>query len=84
MLRRWSSREEILAVGDDYLVEWLDSIGMLSLFNNGEVHCNICNVQIDKDNMQMIARLKGELVFVCNNPICIHDFISVMGGQSND
>jgi len=81
-VRRWSKRKELLAVADDHLDEWLDTIGLLSPINHGEVTCHVCKVPIDKENLHMVSRLQGELIVICDNLDCTRHFLAVREGQS--
>ena len=78
-LRRWSKREEILAVPDDRLDEWLDRIGLLSGIEEGEMVCEVCHERVDKTNLEIVSRQRGKLIVVCANPACVGGFLA--GGR---
>jgi len=77
-LRRWSSREKLLAVSGDELEEWLASLGILEALQAGEVACFVCGEQVGMDTLQLASRVKGEIVVCCIKPSCVRDFAQVV------
>ncbi|MQY64277.1 MAG: hypothetical protein GH143_08280 [Calditrichaeota bacterium] len=81
-LRRWSKREDILAVPDDHLDEWLTTIGLMSAIQMGEVACVVCGERIEKSNLQIVTRQEGKLMVICSNPQCMYQFLALKEGES--
>ena len=81
-LRRWAKREEMLAIPDGYLDEWLDNIGLLASITDGKVLCEMCNERIDKDNLEIVGRFEDRFVVVCSNPACTREFLTVRRGET--
>ena len=73
-IRRWTKRSELLAVSDDDLEKWLSSLRILNKVKRGKVHCFVCKESIDIGNLQMVSRVGGKLVFVCDKPECTYQF----------
>ena len=73
-VRRWSKRSKLLAIDDDGLEKWLDSLGILDRVKGRDVQCFVCKGVIDIDSIQMVSRVEGEIVIICNKPECIYNF----------
>ncbi len=69
-LKRWSTRQDLLAVPNDKLDEWLDELGLIDSIDRGEIVCLICRQQINKDNLQIVANQQGKLIVICSDPKC--------------
>ena len=80
-LRRWSKRKDILTVPDDHLDEWLTAIGLMPAIENGEVACGVCGGRIEKSNLQIVTRQGGQLIVICSNPQCMHQFLVLRGRE---
>ena len=73
-IRRWSKRSKLLAIDDNGLEKWFDSLGILDRVKGGEVQCFVCKGNIDIDNVQIVSRVKDEIVLVCDKPECLYNF----------
>ena len=73
-IRRWSKRSKVLAVSDDDLEKWFASLGIIDRVKNGEIQCFVCKGNIDINNIQMVGRIEGEIVIICDKPECIYHF----------
>ena len=78
-IRRWSKRSKLLAVNDDGLEKWFDSLGILDKVKGGEEQCFVCKEKIDIDKIQIVSRVEGEIVIICDNPECIYNFTKDYG-----
>jgi uncharacterized protein with PIN domain len=78
-IRRWSKRSKILAVSDDGLEKLLTSLGILDRLKRGEMRCFVCKRNISADSIQMVSRVKGEIVVVCDKPECVYSFAQEQG-----
>lgn len=73
-VRRWSKRSKLLAIDDDGLEKWLGSLGILDRMKGREVQCFVCKEDIDIDKIQMVSRVEGEIVLICDKPECMYNF----------
>jgi len=78
-IKRWSKRSKLLAVNDDGLEKWLDSLGILHRVKGGEAHCFVCKEKIDIDRIQMVSQVEGEIVIICDKPECMYHFTQEYG-----
>lgn len=78
-IRRWSKRSKLLAVDDNVLEKWFDSLGILDRVKGGEVQCFVCKGNIDIDRIQMVSRVEGEIVIICDKPECMYHFTQDYG-----
>lgn len=77
-IRRWSRRSKLRAVSDDYLEQWLDSLGVLNQTRNGDWRCCICGEPVDVPSIQMVGRVGGQLVPVCDKLDCMYRFTQIV------
>jgi hypothetical protein len=73
-IRRWSKRSKLLAVCDEDIEGWLASLGILDRVKDGKMQCFICKGEINISNIQIVSRVKGEIVLVCDKAECICNF----------
>ncbi len=73
-IRRWSKRSKLLAICDDNIEKWLESLGILERVKCGEINCFICKGDIDINNIQFISQFEGEIILICDKPDCIYSF----------
>ncbi len=80
-IRRWSSRTPILAIRDDDLEEWLNTLGVLESFRSGEVGCFVCKKSLDLYSLQMVGQVHNKVVFCCSESNCIIMFSKLVKGN---
>ena len=73
-IRRWSKRSTLLAINDNSLESWFDSLGILDRVKCGEMECCVCTEKTSIDHIQMVSRIKGEIVIICDKPECVNNF----------
>jgi len=78
-IRRWSKRSKLLAVNDDNLEKWFDSLGILDKLKGEQGQCFVCKEKINIDRIQMVSRVKGDIVIVCDKPECMYNFTQDYG-----
>lgn len=69
--KRWFKKEQILAVHDDNLEEFLSSISLLEDIRNGSCNCSICGASISIDNLGAVYPKGNIFVLICDNYFCI-------------
>ncbi len=65
------AKSVISAVHDDDLVGFLDSLGVLSDLERGEVKCKFCREVINLNNLVAVFPESGDIKFVCDKPACL-------------
>jgi hypothetical protein len=73
-IERWSKRSKLLAICDEDIEKWLTSLGILDRVKDGKIQCFICKGDININSIQIVSRVKGEIVLVCDKPECIYHF----------
>lgn len=77
-IRRWSSRTKIKVVASENSEALLSSQLIKQKIVDHEVFCYICKKEIDFNNWQLMGKLNDELIFCCNEPCCIFQFLQKM------
>ena len=67
-------KEEIKAVHDDDLENFLRSIGLLNDMESEKIHCKFCNEKITMETLQAIFPDSGSINVICNHKSCIKNF----------
>ena len=65
-----TNKEEISAVYEKDLKEYLRSLDLLDDINNGKINCEFCRKTITFDNLQCIFPKDNEIKICCNNSYC--------------
>lgn len=63
--------KELQAVHDDDLQELLCSLGVYDAILEGNYRCIYCKKTITLENLGAIIPVNNEILFACNNSICI-------------
>jgi hypothetical protein len=66
--------EDMKAIYDDDLIEFLESIGEYKKIIRGKIKCKFCGEIITIDNISNIFPESGTVKYICNNPNCIVQF----------
>ena len=77
-IRRWSSRTKIKAITSEESEVMFSSQLIKQKIVVHEVFCHICRKEINSNNWQLMSKLDDEIIFSCNEPFCIFQFIQKM------
>lgn len=72
--------ENISAVHDDDLEEFLQSIGVLHDIQKNLVKCKFCGITVNMHNLQSVFPDSGAISFVCDKQPCIRQFMTYYRG----
>ena len=64
-------KEKVNVVHDDDLESFLERLGVLKKFNNGELKCKFCRVSITFESLHSIFPQSGQVKLVCDKVECI-------------
>jgi hypothetical protein len=76
------SKEEILAVHEEKLEEFLRSIELWDSLVKGELKCVICGVPISVRNIGLIVPSKNKIVVCCSKSECIFKAKELRGDKN--
>jgi len=65
-------KKEILAFHQQDMEKILKNLGLWEDLISGKLRCNICNVEIDKNNLACIYPLDEEIKICCSNLNCLN------------
>lgn len=67
-------KPEILAVHERDLKEFLEKLGLLELFSQGELKCYFCNAVIDSHNIGFVFPHENEVLVCCSGIECLYKY----------
>ena len=68
-------KNEIKAIYNEDLEEFLQSVGELDPINKGERFCKTCGSPVSLNNIQMVIPRKGyPYEYVCDSVICVEQY----------
>lgn len=73
-IKRWSNREELLAVDNQQLRSLLDSAGIREDLEAGEIDCAICGKPVSTSSVAALGRLGDSVAICCDRPTCLLEF----------
>lgn len=79
--KRWRQREELKAVHDADLEQFLSSLGVLDQIKNGDHQCLVCKSRITLENLGAVHPREGKIFFLCDRPLCL---ANLSGEDRND
>ncbi len=65
-------KNNLKAVYDDDLVNYLKSVGLYDAISSGSHLCKYCGKPITTDSLEVIVPKKDGPIFVCNNKNCLN------------
>ncbi len=74
-------KKRILAVHEQNLDSFLQSVGLLEALENGQLKCGICGSLITRENFRCIYPDKGELKVCCSVLHCYETVLKNMGKE---
>lgn len=69
------NKGKILAVHDNDLNKFLDSIGEAKSFNKRKRKCFFCNGEVNYSNIQSIFPSNGRIHYCCINTVCYNKLL---------
>jgi len=66
-------KEKIRAVHDEDLKNFLDGLGILKKFKEGDFKCKFCDTKITFKNLHSLFPQAGSIKFVCDGGNCIRE-----------
>ena len=69
-------KQEIHAIYEDDLDAFLEKLGLLEAFKNGELQCAICSDKITKSNFRFVYPEENDIKICCSKLDCYEKVIS--------
>lgn len=73
--------EDVRAMHQRDLKDFLINLGILDRINNQEYKCVCCHNVITVEHVGTISKLEGKIVICCDKPICLAKFLSAEGEE---
>lgn len=64
-------KEKVNVVHDEDLEHFLDSLGILKKFKNGDLKCKFCRIPVTFENLHSLFPQSGQVKVVCDNRDCM-------------
>jgi len=65
-------RHRLRAIYEDDLIKFLESIGIKSAIERGDLRCHICNEVVSIDSLQAVIPLEKNIGVVCSKKNCLN------------
>ena len=65
-------RHRLRAIYDDELIKFLESIGIKSAIEKGELRCHVCNEVVTIDSLQAIIPTEKNIGVLCSKTTCLN------------
>ena len=71
-------RRKIFAIHDKDLDPFLDGLGLLEAFQNGQLKCAICGSVINRENFRCVYPENDDIKFCCSTLQCYNEVVKKM------
>ena len=71
--KRYMKKDELKAVHEDELEQFLSSLNLLEPIKSGQITCTQCNIIISLENLGLVYPMGNNIHFLCNSAICLSE-----------